>query len=300
MTRRAGVTLVEVLVAIFITGIGLMSLLVLFPLGALNMAQAIKDQRAADASRIADSLARAWDLRYDTNVFAAYQQPSAILTGSPSYIAYIDPQGCRITGSGPMSGVTGINRVCPAGTIPTGNNITTGLTLASNTQQIAQWTTLQDELVFDPSGAPLTFGTAPSVFVERNPRYSWAWMCQQIKASSTNTVTTPVNLTVVVYDRRPLVPSASGLQEEVVCTGNFSAGSNMARLSWSSASPPQLKRGTWIMDAMTTHGYWYRVVGVTPVTPNSADVELHINARAGGTGTTLVVDSVVEVFDKGQ
>jgi prepilin-type N-terminal cleavage/methylation domain-containing protein len=42
-----GVTLLEVLVAIFITGVGLLALLVLFPLGVLNLAQAIKDDRAS-------------------------------------------------------------------------------------------------------------------------------------------------------------------------------------------------------------------------------------------------------------
>jgi hypothetical protein len=44
----------EVLVAIFMMGVGLLALLTLFPLGALEMAQAIKDDRtgaiAADAS----------------------------------------------------------------------------------------------------------------------------------------------------------------------------------------------------------------------------------------------------------
>lgn len=48
MKNRLGITLTEVLVAIFIMGIGLLSLLALFPLGAVNMAQAIKDQRTTD------------------------------------------------------------------------------------------------------------------------------------------------------------------------------------------------------------------------------------------------------------
>ena len=43
---RTAITLVEVLVAIFIIGVGLLALLTLFPLGALELAQAIKDDRA--------------------------------------------------------------------------------------------------------------------------------------------------------------------------------------------------------------------------------------------------------------
>ena len=42
---QAGVTLTEVLVAIFLMGVGLLALLALFRLGALQMAQAIKDDR---------------------------------------------------------------------------------------------------------------------------------------------------------------------------------------------------------------------------------------------------------------
>ena len=47
MQRRSGITLVEVLVAILIMGVGMIALLTLFPLGALNIAQALKDDRAA-------------------------------------------------------------------------------------------------------------------------------------------------------------------------------------------------------------------------------------------------------------
>src|SRR5262245_8538599 len=44
--RESGITLIEVLTAIFIMGVGLLAVLTLFPLGALDMAQAIKDDRA--------------------------------------------------------------------------------------------------------------------------------------------------------------------------------------------------------------------------------------------------------------
>ena len=53
MTRRSATTLTEVLIAIFIMGIGLMAILALFPLGAAQMAQALKDQRSAEATGIA-------------------------------------------------------------------------------------------------------------------------------------------------------------------------------------------------------------------------------------------------------
>ena len=61
MNRRSAVTLTEVLVAIFVMGLGLMGILSLFPLGAAQMAQALKDQRAAEAGANAAAVFRlAW------------------------------------------------------------------------------------------------------------------------------------------------------------------------------------------------------------------------------------------------
>ena len=60
MTRRSGITLIEVLVAIFVMGIGCIALLVLFPLGALTMAQGIRDDRSAQATVQASAFADAW------------------------------------------------------------------------------------------------------------------------------------------------------------------------------------------------------------------------------------------------
>lgn len=56
--RRAGVTLLEVLVAIFIAGVGLLALLTLFPVGALNMARAIQDDRAGAVVADAEAFSR--------------------------------------------------------------------------------------------------------------------------------------------------------------------------------------------------------------------------------------------------
>ena len=109
--RRPGVTLTEVLVAIFIMALGLMALLTLFPLGALNMAQAIKDDRTANSAANSAANARAaWKLlvesngnTIDPNLRAAMMNGgSALVPGplpdrngnpSPSYPLYLDPVG---------------------------------------------------------------------------------------------------------------------------------------------------------------------------------------------------------------
>jgi type II secretory pathway pseudopilin PulG len=60
MTRRPGLSLVEVLAAIFIMGIGLVSIFTLFPYGALQMAAALKDDRTAQSAAAADAYMRTY------------------------------------------------------------------------------------------------------------------------------------------------------------------------------------------------------------------------------------------------
>src|SRR3954470_13764147 len=69
--RRPGVTLLEVLTAIFIMAIGMLALLTLFPAGALSMARAVRDDRAATIGANAAAVASAAGLRNDSKVLAA-------------------------------------------------------------------------------------------------------------------------------------------------------------------------------------------------------------------------------------
>src|SRR5262245_20567348 len=83
MNRRNAVTLTEVLIAIFVLSIGLMALLSLFPIGAAQMAQALKDQRCAECASIAGPQARMiWKeacnlLRPNTGTEVTFQDKNA-------------------------------------------------------------------------------------------------------------------------------------------------------------------------------------------------------------------------------
>src|SRR5581483_2122955 len=97
-------SLIEVLVALFVMSVGLLALLALFPIGALEMHQAIKDSRCALAAANAASVAEAMQLRDDPLVFAALNaNPPTLPAGvnplptlpagytQPGYPVYVDP-----------------------------------------------------------------------------------------------------------------------------------------------------------------------------------------------------------------
>jgi type II secretory pathway pseudopilin PulG len=128
--RRLGITLTEVLIALFIMALGMIALLVMFPLGAQQIAQAVKDDRSTQAANNADNLLRSYwrknvvrylstpgnteaDLVNPANpnsidFMTAMEQPTVLpslvdasfvtlqANGSrPSYPVFIDPYGKR-------------------------------------------------------------------------------------------------------------------------------------------------------------------------------------------------------------
>src|SRR5262249_53728310 len=97
---RAGVTLTEVLVAIFVCGLGLMALMTLFPLGAMNMAQAIKDDRCGHAAANATAVLRSvWRVSLESGQMD--QNLENQLAQGP---VYIDPLGVNMFGPGMVAG----------------------------------------------------------------------------------------------------------------------------------------------------------------------------------------------------
>lgn len=319
MVRRTGVTLVEVLVAIFVVAIGLLSLLTLFPLGAFNMAQAIKDNRTGQIAANAAAYARFMNVRTDANLIAAWDLSTNAMTdypapasGGPSYPVYVDPFGLRFLGGVGLPGNdyrlgtqnSSATPYTPA--TPVRRVTLSTITPATQNYLVPRWFSLLDELVFGPDGVPNPRGTS---LIERGGRYSWAFFCQEVRAGDS----TRVNLSVVVYDRRPIFTSSNGvmptqLAAENIYLGNLSTKSTLVTVTWDPATqpPPPVQRGGWILDATGTppHGYFYRVVAFKQPGsngPNSVDVELQTNPRADATnGLIVVMEGVAEVFDMGQ
>jgi hypothetical protein len=315
MNRRRGVSLVEALFAILIVAIGLLSILVLFPLGAFKMAQAIKDDRCGhvrdNATAIAETMPVGLGLRNDPNVNAAMTAAAtqvitlATKAGNLNYDAannpvYVDPQGVQ-AGLGNLQGIT---RISPSYVVTAAD--------------IYRWFSLLDDVTFvsdDPNNPPPAAAGSAGPYlgmtqfpdiqanwprtINRENRFTWAYLLRQPKLN----VSSVIDMSLVVYYNRPAVAGGE----------TAFAGITFDPTSYEVTIPANvdIRKGGWIFDATLQdnaapnpnpepHGYFYRVVNVTQTGGNTV-LELQTRPRqaANGYGVLVVMDNVVEVFEKG-
>jgi hypothetical protein len=311
MSRRDGSTLMEVLIAIFVMGIGLLSVLAMFPMGALTMARAIKDDSAGHASANARAIAAAQNIRFDPSVApyfdlppgAAYDVPP--LDG-PSYAVYVDPFGfSSYTAGADQSFVgrdTGIRRSTLSFVAP-GN--------VSNVQQVLRWCTRLDDIAFGPNAQPSTETGSAS----RTTSVSWAWLLRRPRAGTPSYC----EMTVVIYNQRPLTNTVQLAAKEQSYPGCLVGGAsnqqmNVVTLSWTAGQvSPRLVEGGWILDATPNalpggkagpcNAGFYRIVNVGDYIGNTVEIELDKPLRGfprpGNIATMVILDGVVEVQECG-
>ncbi len=292
MTRRAGISLTEVLVALFIMAIGVIGVLTMFPVGAVQMGQALKDQRCAEATTQADAYLR-WYWRHEivekpanseplwsslNSPSAKYEDiPSDQLT-KPSPPVFVDPMGAVAGAGATVTGAPNIQRVSlKLITDPPSDNRTFSLRTC----------TLLDGFTYDDNGTPTA---------EREDRYNWLWTVQR----PSNAQKFRANMNVVVFNQRVhlFLPPNS----EQSKTATFTDNSTTVMLGGAITG---LQKGGWLMDASTTSNNvqlcdFYRVVSVT----NDTAVELQtpIKPALGGgsrtTGKVVFLAGVAEVFER--
>jgi len=120
---RRGLTLTEVLVAMFVMAIGMLSLLTLFPLGAMQVGQALRDDRTSQVARSADAhMRQAWRHQVIPNV----PFPSTTANIEPFYAPMDDP---NLEARGFYSASVAYNRFVGNATTPRSApfNVTPGL-----------------------------------------------------------------------------------------------------------------------------------------------------------------------------
>jgi hypothetical protein len=341
MTRRSGITLIEALMAIFVMAIGLLALLTLFPLGAVQMAQALKDERTAETANNAVALWKAFDLGNDPNINNVNFEnpwppnlPQLPNGNTPTYPVFIDPVGYASMGLPVAPNIAGqplgIKRVMPSATCPmTGNP--------------PRWCYLLDDITFADNGVPYPGNPTPApatggsnIPIQRTGRYSFAYMARRQVAIQPQPLLVPrtapfppIDLTVVVYSGR-----TAGLDANLQPLGETAypqttwVSSNLVSIDWTNQKKPNLRRGSWVLDARMIHqlpstgaivpplapqGYFYRVVSVNEVSPTVMEVELQawlggpIRGPTGQIGATgqnymgplVVMEGVSEVFERG-
>ena len=300
--RRPGITLLEVLSAIFIAGIGLLSLLTLFPLGALKMLESVNDDRAAQAGGNAKAIANAVVMRQDPDVQAAMLNqvipstgtgplfpaiPSPVPADGPGLPVLVDPIGVlAYTGQGLWpTWAGGTQYVVPR---VRGQWLRPLNGVSLTTADYIRWCTLLDDINFSTNNDQGATVATNSVYpgsamnppawaggigqVERIPRFTYAWMMRMPRAASPNVV----DVSVLVFAGRSLDFVGFSSQEGAY-TAVFNAPANTVAIypnaTAGTTAPPDLRRGQWILDTslappsatapLSVRGFFYRVVSVS-------------------------------------
>ncbi len=275
MRHRPGVTLVEVLVAIFIMAIAMLALLALFPLGALSMAQALKDDRCATIAVNAEALAVAQDVRHDLlvggNGTATYpdsfanpfngtvgavtsqlSQAQATYVG-PSNGVLVDPFTYPLdTNASPQQNVgrtatsLGIPRRSLAFSVNYPNGRMNGQSGGLNTAEQARWCSMLDGITWI-RGDGVGKNAVPDISqgsVIRDGRYTYAWLVRRPQWSSDSVM----DMSVIVFSGRPaLTTPPPGEVTLGVVTGTGTGGSTSVTLTYA-GTKPSIRSGGWILD----------------------------------------------------
>lgn len=302
---HSGMTLIEVLVAIFVMGIGLIALLALFPIGVLRMAQAIDDGRTAHIAKNADAVAAARGVRGDSQLtfvppgtflgtapfdYFKYPEGGAVWPATyaaddtgPSFPVFVDPIGYQ-TNTGPVAGVKWLSR--------------RGLSFVGTATAATRWFMFLDDVYFQPDA------TVNAAF-EREYKYQWAYMLHRPTTGDTDP--TKVDLKVVVFKNRPLL--VAGVTERVYAAKVQEQ--NVVRIDWSAVGTyPQVRPGGWILDATLTpvagvadksaRSNFHRVVAMKDYSTTEVDIEVQTPFPSGIVNLQIVVmEGVAEVFRRG-
>jgi hypothetical protein len=307
MTRRAGLTTTECLVALFIMALGVMAILTMFPLGMLNMGQALRDDRTAQCAINADGYMRPYwktfvvENQTDTNlsgVGSAFDPTNSIPGTEPSIPVFVDPIGVEAQNPpGTFATFVGGSTAVPRRTLTLIGN-------GSNRQSMAIATcTMTDGLTYGMNGNADT--TTTGGLVERDMRYNWLWVLQRPVNKNRNEVA----MQVVVFERRaPRFYAAN--QEVVFPNGTYPALITMNPNTTSLTLPltSGVQKGSWIMDATNSgsmrHAIFYRVASASDAGGGNLNVELDTVIRRGDGGsgafsaTIVVMTGVADVFTR--
>lgn len=296
MVRRPGLSLTEVLVALFLMAIGVMGVLTMFPLGAVQMGQAVKDERCAECSAQADAYMRWYWRTYIVQgsgpgpnenkdpIWEALNGGTGNSTppsnSDPSPPVFVDPMGNVAHGGGYTAGTAAAE---VQGTTPKIARRNLKLIYDYHTQTPAddgsyrlfslRTCTLLDGFTYGEDG--LVQVNPATNQLERENRYNWLWVLQRPSNNDPYTV----NMAVVVFDRRVHMYPASAPELALTLTGGVTddqtgvtvTGYTDPALTPTNVPgklPPGLQKGSWVADTSASTKApsvceFYRVVSAT-------------------------------------
>ncbi len=319
-TRRHGLTLTEALVALFVAALGLISLLTLFPLGALQMGQALKDDRCAQTAYKADTLMRVYwrsmvENNIDPNLTLALTDPNngstfmlaggpPVTTGNTSFPLFVDPLGWRNTTSSSPSqawlagaaGETGLPRR------------TMQITMSPTNINPAVMCSMLDDMNFEVDTA------VPVPNLERSGRYNWSAVIQRPQNAPNNTA----NLTILVFDKRSPSYVAPNEEQRFVLPAeesaampyslkSYSAGTSSAGMTLgyrAGSARPTVTKNRWVMLHTISNKAisFYRIISVNDETADELQLELQTPVSVDHADTTttraIVFGGLAEVFER--
>lgn len=303
--RRLGTSLMEVLVGFGILGIGVASVISLYPFAALAAGNALIKDRTTTSALIADGQLRDIHKRFVVEVgegtgepyFGPLDRGTGTLTpvprdsGEPSYPVFIDPIGFA-------AGQTG-----PVGTNTSANVPRTNLSLVTNSgnsvSHALRFCSQLDGLGYNDDGA---VQTGPEM---RELRYNWLWVVQR----PVNRDRFNLRMQVVVFNQRihqyrpsmteTVYPPPAGSSVRT-----FTPGQTFVNNIPTAA---ELRKGSWIMDAGNPaiglrHAEFYRVTSIA----DDGTIEVHRPVRRPDGGTAaydanvVVMPGVVDVYERPQ
>jgi type II secretory pathway pseudopilin PulG len=182
-------------------------------------------------------------------------------------------------------------------------------------QRLLSQVTLLDDVSFNYNGTPdldnnpSTLNDSSKLPVERQGRYSWAFLVRRPRNDDGNRA--QANVSVVVYSGRSVdVPTnEAAYLANVVQTSPGVLDPTQITLTYAAGSKPAVRSGGWVLDAtlfdangnVAPLGDFYRVVNVDDGAAGQVTMELQTPLTTGPAQRVIVVlDNVVEVFPKGE
>jgi len=319
--NRAGTSLTEVLIALFVMALGMISLLSLFPYGASNMRQAMRDNRCAQTATQADVMMRLWWQSYV--IEPGLQTPpvvdpwkldspgpgyTAVATtdSGPSFPLVVDPLGFQMRASKTTQTrlaadwtSSNVALRMPRGNVAAVTSLVQGFTACS----------LKDDVVFSETGDADTSGSFLPGKISRGGIYNWFAVVQRPNNNLRNTA----NLTIGVFNDRPAQAGGASVGAEQVYSATITPNSSQVTIAVVAGNLPPLSKGGWIMDGTIStspairNANFYRVQSISDnggtwmldlQTPIKRP--LGATSSAGYAGQIYIFSGLAEVFERPQ